>query len=798
MNEITKENILSAIDEIKKNGVGNRPSTTYDLVYEGISYPPKLVISIANRFATGVELDYNTFKGGKNTPAFELLSREGFVITPKIKTDNITNFTALVTSLNEYLKSSDSIISNFTIQPHKPKAKYIWLSDDKNIIGDYNCHYELIERMDSKNKKGISVEIHFEDNLKTKYFKNLEDKLPNETYWNSNHKGGKSITYKSNFSYDDPYLLSKIEDSIIYLEKKLGDKLRRLKGMKYSIEEIQNKFKEYLEKITDRPKTVTNYLGAITTISKLIQPTVFIDKTVFEIQDLTSLNILSNILKSNDKYIELNTNGKSMYNASLNHYQSFITQLNISTKNQPQNQIFYGPPGTGKTFKLQQIINDWELNKTIETIKDYNSFAKNYRWWEIIALALHEKGNITVPEIAMHPLIIAKLGSSNVKFLNTRLWTCLQNHTVDNCENVKLAKRVGEKVFFKESNSLWRLDNNEFFEEIYTPLIDAYKDFKKHDQKKSKDYTFTTCHQSLSYEDFIEGIKPVLNEENEENESNVSYEIRKGIFYNACEKAVQKAGFINLKDCLDRTKEDREKLFDIAIAESKIHVIFLDEINRCNVSNVFGELITLIEEDKRLGKTNEITDVTLPYSQDEFGVPANLFIVGTMNTADRSIEALDTALRRRFCFEEMPPLYDLEGLQNSIFKYSASDILKTINTRIEKLLDKDHKIGHSYLLNKNESSIIESFYKNIIPLLQEYFFGDYTKLGLVLGKGFVHLQEEKASTNIFADFYDAPDDFDNKNIYEIIDYRKDEEIIFKDKHEEIMSFEKALKILMNK
>ena len=220
----------------------------------------------------------------------------------------------------------------------------------------------------------------------------------------------------------------------------------------------------------------------------------------------------------------------------------------------------------------------------------------------------------------------------------------------------------------------------------------------------------------------------------------------------------------------------------------KKYVLIIDEINRGNVSSIFGELITLIEEEKRTGKDEEL-EVILPYSKEVFKVPSNVYIIGTMNTADRSVEALDAALRRRFCFEEMPPLYHLEGLQNDIFGHKVSEILQTINVRIEKLLDKDHKIGHSYLLNKDENSIINSFYKNIIPLLQEYFFGDYSKIGLVLGSGFVSLKE--SDSDIFAKFYDIVEDFENKNIYEIIDYRKD-------KLTQEMNFGKAIQTLMNK
>ena len=211
MNEITKEHILFAIEEIDQNGIpANRHSSTYDLIFDNKFYPPKLVISIANRFATGTELDPNTFAGGLETPAFQLLENEGFkIITkPKSKSDTITNFISLIIPLKNHLKNSPSIIHGFTIHQHKPKAKWVWISDAVNIIGDYNCHYEIIERTDNieNNIKKISVEIHFEDKLKKNYFDKLKDILPNNTYRNDKHRPGLSISYKNSFSYDDPYL----------------------------------------------------------------------------------------------------------------------------------------------------------------------------------------------------------------------------------------------------------------------------------------------------------------------------------------------------------------------------------------------------------------------------------------------------------------------------------------------------------------------------------------------------------------------------------------------------------------
>ena len=192
--------------------------------------------------------------------------------------------------------------------------------------------------------------------------------------------------------------------------------------------------------------------------------------------------------------------------------------------------------------------------------------------------------------------------------------------------------------------------------------------------------------------------------------------------------------------------------------ESQNYVMIIDEINRGNVANIFGELISLIEDDKRLGAREELR-AELPYSHTIFGVPKNVYIIGTMNTADRSVEALDSALRRRFTFKEMMPKSELVPEENNV-----RNIFEIINQRIEVLKDREHQIGHSYFMGvENEDDLKDVFYDKIIPLLQEYFYGDYEKIQLVLGEGFVKKESESVK---FAG--DKSGDFDVSEVCRIV------------------------------
>lgn len=387
-----------------------------------------------------------------------------------------------------------------------------------------------------------------------------------------------------------------------------------------------------------------------------------------------------------------------------------------------RNIILYGPPGTGKTYIAQEFVKDF-LAKQISSPKSPTEIKidliQDLTWYQIIGLSIYLKGKnekVKVADLKKDELIgyYFDVVKGRTKNLDNTLWAQLQIHSNPKGEFIRYQNRYGPVLFDKTSQSEWYLipDGIEYVENNLTDIIEFLTENKqpKKEATINQYCTFVTFHQSYGYEDFVEGLKPDVDDA-----GNISYVIEPGVFKHICDKA----------------KNDPPNKY----------VLVIDEINRGNITKIFGELITLIEDDKRFDEDNKLI-VKLPYSKEDFAVPSNLYIIGTMNTADRSIALLDIALRRRFAFLEIMPDYliineEIEGL-------SLKLLLKELNLIVSSLIDRDHQIGHSYFcgvikqikqgdIDSAKAELYFVWYKKIIPLLQEYFYNDWEQLKLVLG-----------------------------------------------------------------
>jgi len=379
---------------------------------------------------------------------------------------------------------------------------------------------------------------------------------------------------------------------------------------------------------------------------------------------------------------------------------------------EPLNLILFGPPGTGKTYELNRLKAKYiseARNMTREQWLTDHMGEKS--WCDTVFMALWDLGGESdVIAIKNHEFIQAKakiMGrTANIK---STIWAALQSHTTERSTTVNYAKRNPPFMFDKKNRGIWHILPE--CEEEFSDLIEAIKKLKQQPAASEtvSRYEFVTFHQAYSYEDFVEGIRPELDEESGE----LSYSPQDGVFRRICQRA-------------EADPEHR-------------YAIFIDEINRGNVAKIFGELITLIETDKRINSDKGMR-ITLPYSRESFGVPENLDIYGTMNTADRSIALLDTALRRRFRFKELMPdsskIAGSDGAGNIVDEdgnqINLRRLLDAMNHRICFLLSRDLMLGHAYLCKVTSFEQLKAvFLDQLIPLLQEYFYEDWQKIQLV-------------------------------------------------------------------
>lgn len=384
----------------------------------------------------------------------------------------------------------------------------------------------------------------------------------------------------------------------------------------------------------------------------------------------------------------------------LNNTQKMLNQ------NSSLNQILYGPPGTGKTYhtidKALEILGE-NLESRDEKKAKFDEYVKN---GQIVFTTFHQSYGYEEFVEGIKPRIDSK-------------------------ENYKEIEYEIKDGIFKEFCER-ALDTKQKFNfvQIKDNFLNHCRE-KKSIIYKNKEYKFEEPNNLITgnLKIHINYIRDMIEQI--------------GLSYgNLSDTEIE--GYIRSKiDSGDNIIKNYKIILDYFYYKyiNFSFVFVIDEINRGNVSKIFGELITLIEPSKRIGEKEELK-VTLPYSGEKFGVPKNVYIIGTMNTADRSITSLDTALRRRFEFVEMMP--DVSKLSMDCEGINLQELLKAINTRIEYLLDREKIIGHAFFIGVENLNDLKSIFQNkIIPLLQEYFYNDYALINAVLNDNGMIFEDKK-------------------------------------------------------
>ena len=437
-------------------------------------------------------------------------------------------------------------------------------------------------------------------------------------------------------------------------------------------------------------------------------------------------------------------------------------EINLEVKNnkqkQPLNQILFGPPGTGKTFntinKAIEIIENRVLSS--EELKpesrvnlkakfdeykkagliEFVTFHQSYGYEEFVegikAIPVGKEGN--------------EDGTEMIYTISDGIFKKLSKKSLEEFLISNTSSNINKKRFILNAKSL----------NIQAELIqDDENNFRVIKGSKMRK-GYATSFEQYNYFKLRKEVEDnaKLKEESEFFIFEEDYLFQSLSAASSVILGRMSNGMIDWKEIFENITVDKNQ-------DIKNHILIIDEINRGNISKIFGELITLIEPSKRIGADEEIK-VKLPYSNDDFGVPQNLYILGTMNTADRSIALMDTALRRRFEFIEMlPDLEVLDGLE--VDGINIKLMLEKINQRVEYLYDRDHTIGHAYFMSLKDNATLEeleNIFKNkIIPLLQEYFYDDWEKIRLVLGDN----QKDENYQFIKAKKYDIKSLFGDKN-----------------------------------
>ena len=496
-----------------------------------------------------------------------------------------------------------------------------------------------------------------------------------------------------------------------------------------------------------------------------------------------------------------------------------------------KNVIFYGPPGTGKTYttakravEICKTESEKELTDYSEIMEKYNELKKKNR---IEFITFHQSYGYEEFIEGIKPIVLNEDDESEDESENNQ--ESKTNIKIENDIKYDIVDGIFKKFCDNARKAIIETDNNNDNNDI--PLEAIVWKVTVRDEVREDCFNNNRVRIDWNFDDagavgFVEEVKKgdiiittdgsrtkingiavvtddkgytLDKEERDTTTRNVKW-LAKNINENIKNinkekmlhrRTVARVPNMKVEDIIKLAKEKNQKeLSKIVIKENKEPYVFIiDEINRGNISKIFGELITLIETTKRSGEgKKECISTKLPYSKEEFTVPDNVYIIGTMNTADRSIALMDTALRRRFKFEEMLPDYHLLEdifVEDKGTKVNIGAMLKVINERIEYLYDREHTIGHAVFLELKENNNIDKleniFKKSVIPLLQEYFYEDYDKIRIVLG------DNAKDEDEQFISAVSIPEDVFEANIDDI-DIPEKKYIINYDNFKNIMAY----------
>jgi len=582
----------------------------------------------------------------------------------------------------------------------------------------------------------------------------------------------------------------------VYSEIQNGKKVKTTGWRTRALQEVKIGMEVFIMKLGEEPKGIIAH-GHVVKGLYLENETYYVDIEFDSIQnaddekEIISLTELKNKFKRKkwdsqgdavgsyiDETILLEL--KEMWSKLINGKENSETrdggdEKETMKKEFDKNVIFYGPPGTGKTYttakravEICKTESEKELTDYSEIMKRYNELKEKNR---IEFITFHQSYGYEEFIEGIKPKVLNEDDKSENENSQEIEYEIVDGIFKEFCDNARKAIIESKSnIYISPKAIVWKVTVRDEVKEDCFANNHVRINFelgtagatKFNNEIKKGDIIITTNGSRTK----INGIAVVtdgkaytLNKAKSDTTTrNVSWLV-KGIDEDIYEindkkilprKTVTKVPNMKVEDIIKLAKEkkptalSKEELSKIVIKENtKPYVFIIDEINRGNISKIFGELITLIETTKRTGK-KECISTKLPYSKEEFTVPDNVYIIGTMNTADRSIALMDTALRRRFKFEEMLPDYHLLEdifVEDKGTKVNIGAMLKVINERIEYLYDREHTIGHAVFLEKMENDKINIdinkleniFKKNIIPLLQEYFYEDYEKIRIVLG-----------------------------------------------------------------